>query len=68
MTEHDDLFDAIDAKKVKRNRAQRRLQVRYGVGRQLKKNLFGWGRWRRLSTLTTTPGRYDEPFADRDQG
>ena len=43
-----------------KNRQQRRFEAANFVVRRLRVNLFGRGRWRKLTNVQT--GRYAEPF------
>jgi hypothetical protein len=58
------VFDKVDARGIMhKNRAQRRSDARYYLGRQMRRNLHGWGRWRRA--LTSIEARWGFPFAER---
>jgi len=60
------VYDTLPTQRRRKNRAQRRADARYYLGRNMRRNLHGWGRWRRGTTVTT--GRYDFPFAQRLDG
>ena len=59
----DEVFDTLPTQRRRKNREQRRSDARYWLGRNMRRNLHGFGRWRRGTTVTT--GRYDFPFAQR---
>lgn len=61
----DDIWADVDAhpQGYRKNRAQRRNDARRYFGRRLRRQLVGFGRWRKGTNVRT--GRYSSPFAAR---
>ncbi len=60
------VFDTVDITPRRKNRKERRDDARYFLGRNMRRNLHGWGRWRR--PITSIEARWGWPFAERGDG